>query len=132
MSKEIAASRKRKRTQEQEEGKGKSKIIIAESLEDEEELTATTCDIIEDAATNKVLVETQFQRFVEAGAQQGRSKKEKITNTSMAENVVDLVSTPPPPYPTKIIQEALPKPPSISPIDICKNYMPKTLKERFD
>ena len=50
----------------------------------------------------------------------------------MTENVVDTVSTPPPPSRTKIIQEALTAPPSISPIDICKNAMPETLKERFD
>ena len=60
-------------------------------------------DIIEDAATNKVPVETQFQRFVEAGAQAGRLKKEKTT--TMPENVVDLVSTPPPPSPKKIVEE---------------------------
>ena len=90
------------------------------------------CDIIEDAAAKKVLVETQFQRFVEAGAQQGRPKKAKSTNTSTTENVVDLVSTPPPPSSTKITQELIPDPPSISPLDICKNAMPETLKERFD
>ena len=50
----------------------------------------------------------------------------------MAKNVVDLMSTPPPPSTTKITRETIPEPPSISPIDICKNAMPKTLKERFD
>ena len=60
-------------------------------------------DIIEDAAANKVPVETQFQKFVDVGAQQGRPKKAKITHTSTLENVVDIVSTPPPPSSTKII-----------------------------
>ena len=64
LSKEITTSRKRKRTQEQEQGKGKRKLIIAESSEDKEELAATACDIIEDATTNKVPVETQFQKSV--------------------------------------------------------------------
>ena len=50
----------------------------------------------------------------------------------MAKNVIDLVSTPTPPSLTKIIQEALPAPPSTSPVDICKNAMSETLKERFD
>ena len=72
------------------------------------------CDIIEDAAKNKIPIETQFHRFVEAGAQQGRPKKAKSTNTSTAENVVDLMSTPPPPSPTKITQEIIPEPYSIS------------------
>ena len=101
LSKEIATSRKRKKTQEQEQGKGKHKLIIPESSEDEEELAATALDIIEDATTNKVPVETQFQIFFEAGEQQGQPKRVKSTNTSIAENVVDLVSTPPPPSPTK-------------------------------
>ena len=90
------------------------------------------CDIIEDAAANKIPVKTQFQRFLEAGAQQGRPKKKKSTNTSMVENVVDLMSTPPPLSPTKITQDLIPEPPSISPIDICKNAMSETLKEKFD
>ena len=50
----------------------------------------------------------------------------------MAENVVDLVSKPPPPSLTQITQEEIPKLPSISLVDICKNAMPKILKERFD
>ena len=40
LSKEIAASIKRNKTQKQQQGKGKRKLIIAESLEDEEELAA--------------------------------------------------------------------------------------------
>ena len=130
--KEIAASRKRKRTQEQEKGKGKRKLIITESSKYEEELAATACDFIEDATANKILIETQFQRFVEVGAQQGQPMKAKSTNTSTVENVVDLVSTPPPPSPTKITQELIPEPPSISPIDISKNAMSVTLKEKFN
>ena len=102
IAKEVAALRKRKALQEQ--GKGKHKLIISES-EDEEELLVTTVDIIEDATTNKVSVETQFKQFVEVGAKQAQPKKVKITTTSTDENIVDLVSTPPPPYPTQITQE---------------------------
>ena len=58
--KEIAAARKKLKTQQQQQGKGKCKLILADSLEYEEELAATTLNIIEDAAANKVLVETQF------------------------------------------------------------------------
>ena len=132
MSKDIAASRKRKRSQEQEQGKGKCKLIIVESSEYEDELVATAVDIIKDAVANKISVEAQFQKFVEVGAQQGRPKKEKITNTSTTKNVFDLVSTPPPLSLTKITQETIPEPPSISPIDICKNAMLETLKEKFN
>ena len=56
--KETTASRKKKAIQEK--GKGKRWILLYES-EDEEELFATTVDIIEDATTNKVSVETQFK-----------------------------------------------------------------------
>ena len=48
-------------------GKGKHKLILLES-KDEEELVATTIDIIEDAVVNKVSVETHFKCFVESGA----------------------------------------------------------------
>ena len=92
----------------------------------------TAVDIIEDATTNKVSVETQFKQFVEAGAKQGRPKKVKSTNTSTTENIVDLVSTPLPPSPTNTTQEDNPQIPTIIPIDICKNAMLETLKERFD
>ena len=47
LSKEIAATRKKIRTQQRQQGKGKRKLIIAESSDDEEELGATTIDIIE-------------------------------------------------------------------------------------
>ena len=42
-------------------------------------------DITEDTAANKIPMEAQFQKFVEAGAQQGRPKKVKSTNTSTTE-----------------------------------------------
>ena len=89
-------------------------------------------DIIEDAATNKVPVETQFQRFVEAGALPGRPKKAKITHMSMPENIVDLVSTPPPPSLTKVTEEQVPKQHSVSPLDLCKSAMSEAVKEKFD
>ena len=59
--KEIAASRKKLKTQQQQQDKGSHNLILAESLEDEEELAATSLDIIEDVTANKVPVETQFQ-----------------------------------------------------------------------
>ena len=89
----IESSRKKKANQTK--GKGKCKLILSES-EDEEELLATAVDIIKDVAANKISVETQFKRFVDAGAKQGRSKKVKSTNPSVNENIVDLVSTPTP------------------------------------
>ena len=100
---EIVAARKKIKAQKVQQGKGKHKLIIAESSDDEEELVATALDIIEDAATNKVPVETQFQWFIEAGAPEGRPKKEKTTTTP--KNVVDLVLTPPPTSPTQIVEE---------------------------
>ena len=106
MAKEIAAARKRLRAQKVQQGKGKRKLILAESSDDEEELLATTVDIVEDANANKIPVETQFQRFLAAGAPEGRPKKAKITSTP--EDIVDLVSTPPPPSPTKIVEEQAP------------------------
>ena len=60
-------------------------------------------DIVEDATANKVSVETQFQRYLDAGAPEGRPKKAKMTPTP--ENIVDLVSTPPPPSPTLVDEE---------------------------
>ena len=67
LAKEIAAARRKLRAQKVQQGKGKRKLLI-ESSDDEEELAATALDIIEDAVANKVPVETQFQRFLEAGA----------------------------------------------------------------
>ena len=128
IAKEITASRKRKAIQEK--GKGKRKLILSES-EDEEELLATIVDIIEYAAVNKITVETQFKRFVDAGVKQGRPKKVKTTNPSVDENIVDLVSTPPLPSPTQITQEDIPQLTTFSPVDICKNAMSETLKERL-
>ena len=63
-------------------------------------------DVVEDAYANKVLVEIQFQRYLDAGAPEGRPKKAKKALTP--ENVVDLVSTPPPPSPTTIVEEQAP------------------------
>ena len=77
-------------------------------------------------------VETQFQKFVEARAQQGRPKKAKITHISTPKNVVDLVSIPPPPSPTKITEELVPEQLSISPLDLCKSAMSEAVKEKFD
>ena len=101
LAKEIAVVRKKAT---ETKGKGKRNLILSES-EDEEELLATVVDIIEDTVANKVLVKTQFKIFVKVRALQGWPKKVKSTNTSTAENIVDLVSTPPPPSPTQITQE---------------------------
>ena len=90
ITKEITASRKKKANQEK--GKGKRKLILSES-KDEEELLATAVDIIEGATTNKISVETQFKRFIDSRAKQGRPKKVKSTNPLVDENIVDLVST---------------------------------------
>ena len=103
IEKEIVASRKKKTNQGKV--KGKHQLIMSES-EDEEELLAIVVNIIEDAVANKISVETQFKRFVDARAKQGRSKKVKTSNPVVDENIVDLVSTPPPPsqsaYPVRI------------------------------
>ena len=98
IAKEIVAVRKKAT---ETKGKGKHKMILSDS-EDEEETLATMVDIIEYAVANKVPVEAQFKKFVESGARQGQPKKEKSTHTSTDENVVDLVSTPPPPSSTQI------------------------------
>ena len=50
----------------------------------------------------------------------------------MDKNIVDLVSTPPPLSPKKITQEEIPQLPTIILVDICKNAMLETLKERLD
>ena len=60
---------------------------------------ATALNIIEDAAANKISVETQFKRFVDSGAKQGIMKKVKTTNPPVDEEIVDLVSNPPTPIP---------------------------------
>ena len=51
---------------------------------------------------------------------------------STPENVVDLVSTPPPPSPTKVTEEKIPEQQSISPLDLCKSAMSEAVKEKFD
>ena len=98
IAKEIAALRKKKAIQEK--GKGKHRVLLSYS-EDKDKLLDTTVKILEDTTTNKVSIETQFKRFVDVGAKQGRSKKVKTATTSVDENIVDLVSTPPPPSPTQ-------------------------------
>ena len=50
----------------------------------------------------------------------------------MPENVVDLVSTPPPPSSTKITEELVLEQLSISPLDLCKSAMSEVMKEKFD
>ena len=60
LAKEIAVARKILKTQKQQLGRGKHKLIL-DSSDDDEELAATAVDIVEDAYTNKVSVETQFQ-----------------------------------------------------------------------
>ena len=102
ITKEVAASRKRKALQEK--WKGKRNLILLES-EDEEKLLVTGLNIIEDATTNKFLVETQFRWFVDARAKQGQPKKVKTATTLVDDNIVALVSTPPPPYSTQITQK---------------------------
>ena len=94
--------------------------------------SATALDIIEYAIANKVSVETQFQIFVEAGALPVRPKKAKTTHMTMPKNIIDLVSMPPPPSPTKLIEEQVADQHSISPLDLCKNAMSEAVKEKFD
>ena len=91
----------------------------------------TALDIIEYAAVNKISIETQFKRFINSGAKQGRPKKVKNTNPSIDEIIVDLVSTPPLPSPTHITQEYIPHQTTINPVDIYKNAMSEKLKERL-
>ena len=50
----------------------------------------------------------------------------------MLENVVDLVSTPPPPSPTKVTKELVLEQLSIIPLDLCKSVMSEAVKEKFD
>ena len=102
LAKEIVVTRKRLRTQKQQIGRGKRKLIL-DSSDDDEELVAMAVDIVEDARANKVSVETQFQRYIEAGTPEARPKKSKTQQTP--ENVVDLMSTPPPPSPTPVVEE---------------------------
>ena len=65
------------------------------------------------------------------GALQVRPKKSKITHTSTLENIVDLVSTPPLPSPTKVTEELAREQLSISPLDLCKSVMSEAVKEKF-
>ena len=103
LAKQISIARKRIKAQKLQQGKGKRKLRLDDSSDDEEELVAVAVDIVEDATANKVSVETQFQRYLDAGASEGRLKKAKTTPTP--ENVFDLVSTPLPPSPTPVVEE---------------------------
>ena len=125
----ISTSRKKKESQAQ--GKGKHKIILPKESENEQELLASVVDILEDASINKVYVKTQFKHFIELEEKQGRSKKVIFSIPSKL-YPIDLVSTPPPPSPTQIIQEDIPVSTNISPVDLCKSAMLKTLKEKVD
>ena len=89
-------------------------------------------DIIEDSTANKVPVETQFQIFVKAGALPDQPNKSKITHKSTPENIVDLVFTPPPPSSTRITEDQVQEPHSISPLYLCKNSMSESVKEKFE
>ena len=73
-------------------------------------------------------VETQFQIFVEAGALPGRPKKAKIAHMSTPENVIDLVSTPPPPSPTKVTEEQVLEQHLVSPLNLWKSTMSEAVK----
>ena len=90
LAKEIAVARRKIKLQKRQQGKGKRNLVLADSTDDDEELAAAALDIVEDARANKVTVETQFQRFIDAGAPEGRPKKAKTHSTP--ENIVDLVS----------------------------------------
>ena len=57
-------------------------------------------------------------------------KKEKTTTTP--ENVIDLVSKPPPPSPMQKTEEQAPAPQSDSPLDLCKSARPEAVKAKFD
>ena len=54
------------KAQKLQEGKGKHKLLLADSSDDEEELVVAVVDIVKDASTNKVSVETQFERHLDA------------------------------------------------------------------
>ena len=90
------------------------------------ELLATTINILEDAAINKVSVETQFKQFVESGAKKGRLKK--VRNATQPEiNPIDLNPDSAIPSPTRITLDSTM---TISPI--YNEIIPGTLKEKID
>ena len=130
LAKEIAVTRKRIKAQKLQQGKGKRKLLLADSSDDEEELVAAAVDVVEDAAANKVSVETQFQRYLDAGAPEGRPKKEKATPTP--KNVVDLVSTPPPPSPTPVVEEQASIQQLVSPHNIYQRAILETVKAKVN
>ena len=124
IAEEISTSRKKKGTQAK--GKGKCKFILPEESEDEEELLATATEILEDAAINKVSVETQFKQFIESRAKQGRLKKVR-TATHPEINPIDLTPDSPRPSSTRITPDSTM---AISPI--YNEIIPGTLKEKID
>ena len=48
------------------------------------------------------------------------------------EDVVDLVSTPPPPSPTPVVEEQELAQQSFSPLDLDKSRIPESVKEKVD
>ena len=118
----VEISKSNKSLESTTKGKGKHNIILQEISEDEDELNARVADILIDAAKNKVSIEEQFKRFVEEEERQSKAKKVKITKPPAIEPI-DLVSTPPPPSPTQIIQEDTSVSTNISPTDLYNNAM---------
>ena len=108
-----------------------TKFILQGELDDEEELLSRVADILEDSAKNKISFKKQFKCFVEAKEKQEKYKKVRVT-TPPEVNSIDLNSTPPPPYPTKIVQEEIPNPTVFSSSNPYIYVMPKILKENFD
>ena len=80
-------------------------------------MLACAADILEDASKNKVSVEEQFICFVKEEAKKAKAKKVKTTKPPEFK-AIDLVSTPPPPSPTKIIQEYVLEETTVIPLDI--------------
>ena len=103
IAKEISTSRRNKGTQGK--GKGKHKLILSEESKYEEELFSTIANILEDVATNKVSVETQFKQFVKLGEKQGRLKKVRIATPPTIDSI-DLTPDSPRPSSTRITLES--------------------------
>ena len=78
----------------------------------------------------KYHLKLKFQWFIEAGSPEGRPKKAKTMTTP--ENIVDLVSTPPPPSSTPVVEEQAPAQKSVIPLDLYKRAIPESVKEKFD
>ena len=58
------------------------------------------------------------------------NKEGKTTMTP--ENIVDLVSTPPPPSPTLVVEEQEPAQQLVNPLDLYKNKITELVKEKLD